>query len=68
MSPYFSEANYAFKLGKPIIPVKVEEDYDGDGWLEILLAMRKYTMAYTDGMLKTNMRELIKELEAVKKV
>ena len=67
MSSYFSEATYAFQLGKPIIPVKVEEDYDADGWIGILLAGRKYTKAYTNDMLKANMPELFKELEAIEK-
>ena len=53
---------------KPIIPVKLEKDYKADGWLGIILAGRKYIRAYTSDMLKANMPELIKELEAFKKV
>ncbi len=59
-----SEAKYAMDRRKPIIPVKVEEDYDADGWLGFILAGRKYIKAHTDDMLKANMPELIKQLEA----
>lgn len=36
------EAEYARKLGKNLIPIKVESKYNPDGWLGILLGEKKY--------------------------
>ena len=42
-SPYCRlEAEYAIKLNKPIIPLIVQSDYKPDGWLGIILGMKKY--------------------------
>ncbi len=60
-----TEANYAFKLKKPIIPVKMEEGYEADGWLGIITGMNKYTEAYSDEMMESNFTQLLKELETV---
>lgn len=37
-----SEANYAFKRKKHIIPIKMTEDYTVDGWLNVILGSRMY--------------------------
>ena len=33
----FSEAEYAFRLKKPIIPLNMETGYRPDGWLGLLI-------------------------------
>ena len=57
-----SEAKYAFKCKKPIIPIKVEEDYEADGWLGILTATKMYIKAYNDDVLGKDMLQLLREL------
>ena len=37
-----SEAEYAFKRKKHIIPVKITEEYIPDGWLGFILGTRMY--------------------------
>ena len=32
-----TEAEYAFKLKKPLIPIRVEPNYEPDGWLGEIL-------------------------------
>ena len=59
---FISEAKYAFKCKKPIIPIKVEEDYEADGWLGILTATKKYIRAYDDDVLDKDMLQLLREL------
>ncbi|XP_072016552.1 uncharacterized protein [Amphiura filiformis] len=63
-----AEANYAFKLHKPIIPVQVEEAYDADGWLGLLTGMYIYVKAYSDEVMEENWPHLLRELENVRKV
>ncbi len=64
---YFSEANYAFKLRKPIIPLKMESDYDADGWLGIVAGMDMYINAHSDTVMEKNFPNLLKELENVQR-
>ena len=37
-----SEADYAFKRKKHIIPIKMVEDYTADGWLNVIQGSRMY--------------------------
>lgn len=57
------EAEYAFRQEKPIIPIRVEKNYQADGWLGILLG----TKFYVDCPMEQNLDEalpiLIKQLE-----
>ena len=39
---FIAEANYAYKLKRPIIPLLMEEGYDPDGWLGIILGTKLY--------------------------
>ncbi|XP_072020743.1 uncharacterized protein [Amphiura filiformis] len=53
-----SEAQYAHKLKRPIIPLLMEEGYDPDGWLGFILGTKLYykfccdTETDVDGLLK----------------
>lgn len=37
-----SEAEYCFKLRKPVIPLKMDSDYDADGWLGLMTGSQKF--------------------------
>ncbi|XP_022095179.1 uncharacterized protein LOC110981688 [Acanthaster planci] len=37
-----TEAEYTYKLQKPIIPLRLQEDYDPDGWLGIMIGAKLY--------------------------
>jgi len=37
-----TEAEYAYKLKKPIVPLLLEKNYEPDGWLGALLGMKLY--------------------------
>ena len=58
----FSEATYAVELGKPIIPLRIEEFYKVDGWLSTLISTRQLFKAYSDDALEEDIEELIEEL------
>ncbi|XP_072014355.1 uncharacterized protein [Amphiura filiformis] len=60
-----AEVKYAFKLQKPIIPVKVEKYYEPDGWLGIVAAMDLYIKAYSDDVLEDSWSQLFGELENI---
>ncbi|XP_072047559.1 uncharacterized protein [Amphiura filiformis] len=62
-----AEANYAFKLKKPIIPVKVEKDYEADGWLGIVIGTSLYFNAYSDDVMEKTWPQLLRQLESVAK-
>ncbi|XP_072031839.1 uncharacterized protein [Amphiura filiformis] len=57
-----TEASYAYKLKKPIVPLLVEPDYDPDGWLGALAGMLLYYRAHSDEALNTDLNSLVKEL------
>ena len=38
----FSEAEYAYKLRKPVIPLLLQSQYKPDGWLGAVLGMKLY--------------------------
>lgn len=59
----FTEASYAYKKKKPIIAVMVEEGYEPDGWLGLLLGMQLYYNAYSNATLKKSMSSIISEIK-----
>ncbi|XP_072044654.1 uncharacterized protein [Amphiura filiformis] len=54
-----SEASYAYKLHKKVIPLLLEKDYTPDGWLGLLQGMDLYYSFYSDDQLKKNMGQLL---------
>ncbi|XP_072020800.1 uncharacterized protein [Amphiura filiformis] len=56
-----SEASYAYKLKKKIIPLLVEKDTP-DGWLGLLQGMDLYYSFHSDDQLKKNMGQLLKAI------
>ncbi|XP_072026498.1 uncharacterized protein [Amphiura filiformis] len=57
-----TEATYAVELGKPTIPLRIEELYKVDGWLASLISTRQQFKAYSDDALEEDIEELIEEL------
>ena len=58
----YLEAEYAFQLKKPIIPLLVEKNYKADGWLDNICG-EKLRIEFTDKELfKNGMNRLIKEI------
>ena len=62
-SPFlFTEASYAYKLDKKIVPLLLEDGYKPDGWLGILQGMDLYYALHSDEQLEQNFGELLKVL------
>eukprot|EP00057_Strongylocentrotus_purpuratus_P003753 XP_003727285.1 PREDICTED: uncharacterized protein LOC100890026 [Strongylocentrotus purpuratus] len=58
-----TEAEYTFKLGKCIIPVMMEEYYQPDGWLGIILGSKLY-MDFSGKLDQTEeMKKLLREVQ-----
>ncbi|OWF46944.1 uncharacterized protein LOC110455013 [Mizuhopecten yessoensis] len=57
-----SEAEYTYKLRKSFIPVCVQEKYEADGWLGMLIGTRLYFDISTEPLFDRQMPNLIKEL------
>ncbi|XP_072050802.1 uncharacterized protein [Amphiura filiformis] len=49
-----TEAEYAYKKKKVIIPLLVEQGYDPDGWLGALQGTKLYYKFFTDDLRKTD--------------
>ena len=60
-----SEAEYAYRLKKPIVPILLQSKYKPDGWLGILLGTKLY-IDFTKSDFESNYKKLVKEIEAVK--
>ena len=57
------EAQYTFRIQKPVIPVRVQEKYRADGWLGFLLASELYFDMCSPDKLDENLPKLIKEIQ-----
>lgn len=57
-----TEAEYAFKLGKDIVPLQLQAGYRPDGWLGILTGAKHYFEFIPDNSFEDKMKELIREL------
>ncbi|XP_072051589.1 uncharacterized protein [Amphiura filiformis] len=55
-----SEARYAYKLNKRVIPLLFQKDYSPDGWLGFLQGMDLYYAFDSDDQINTNMGKLLK--------
>ena len=62
LSSRLPEATYASESEKPIIPLLIEKQYKGDGWLAELMSTLKQFNAYSDDALEEDIEELIEEL------
>ncbi|XP_041468797.1 uncharacterized protein LOC121418766 [Lytechinus variegatus] len=57
-----TEATYAYKLKKPIIPLQLEEGYEGEGWLGALVGTLLYYKMYSNEVIPESFPALIKEI------
>ena len=58
-----TESSYAKKLGKPMISLQMDSEYQLDGWLEKLLGTNRTNHQFcTDDDMDRNLQGLINEL------
>jgi hypothetical protein len=57
-----AEANYAFVRKKKQIPVIVQQNYFGDGWLGMMIANKMYYECYNQEMLQIYFPKLVDEV------
>ncbi|XP_041472786.1 uncharacterized protein LOC121422047 isoform X2 [Lytechinus variegatus] len=57
-----TEAEYTYKLRKPIIPLKMQTGYDPNGWLGAMLGNKFYIQMSTLELVQDNMGLLVREL------
>ncbi len=53
-----TEAEYTYKLQKPIIPLRLQEEYDPDGWLGIMIGTKLYVDFSMSDALEENLKKL----------
>ncbi|XP_072048578.1 uncharacterized protein [Amphiura filiformis] len=53
-----SEATYAYKKKKHVIPLLMEDDYSPEGWLDILIGTKLYYKVSSRGDLQKNLAEI----------
>jgi hypothetical protein len=58
-----SEAEYAYRLKKPFVPIVLQSKYKPDGWLGMLVGARVY-VDFTKKDFLSNMKLLVNEIEA----
>ncbi|XP_072051354.1 uncharacterized protein [Amphiura filiformis] len=54
-----SEAEYAYKLKKAVIPLLIEDGYQPDGWLGLLQGTKLYYNFSSDALVKTELPRLV---------
>lgn len=59
-----SEAEYAHRLDKPLLPILLQSKYRPDGWLGLLLGTRFY-VDFTKRDFQTNSKKLLEEIQAM---
>ncbi|XP_072030884.1 uncharacterized protein [Amphiura filiformis] len=57
-----TEASYAYKQNKTIVPLLVEDDYKADGWLGALVGMLKYYKFVADTEVDSSLPPLLQEI------
>ncbi|XP_033102508.1 uncharacterized protein LOC117105466 [Anneissia japonica] len=57
-----TEATYAYKQNKPIIPLMVEENYVPDGWLGALIGTLIYFPLFDDSKLDKEFQRIVSEI------
>ncbi|XP_072022260.1 uncharacterized protein [Amphiura filiformis] len=58
-----TEAEYAYKLKKKVIPLLVQQDYTPDGWLGALQGMQLYYKFLSEDLTQTDLASLLTALE-----
>ncbi|XP_077984518.1 uncharacterized protein LOC144439125 isoform X2 [Glandiceps talaboti] len=60
-------AEYAYKMKKTIIPVKMQQNYEQVGWLGILIGTKLYFDFTTNDAMQRNFSELVREIRRLGK-
>jgi len=63
-----TEAEYAYKLKKPIVPLLLEKNYTPDGWLGALLGLSLYVDISASYSIDTKYHEITKQIDSYKPV
>ena len=58
-----SEAAYAYKLKRHVIPLMVGDAYEPDGWLALMIGTQEYLRFYSANDTECNMPLLIAAIE-----
>ena len=59
---YVTEAEYTYRLRKPVVPLVLQPGYDPDGWLGALVGSRLHYDFSSAELLPTELPKLIREL------
>ena len=62
---FITEAEYAYRLRKNVIPLLVEDGYQPDGWLGVLQGTRLYYNFYSDAVMKSELPRLLAAIKGV---
>ena len=57
-----SEASYAFKKRKIIIPLQLEADYEPEGWLGTIVGMKLYYKCHTKQTIDSSIPKILTAL------
>jgi len=63
-----TEAEYAYKLKKPIVPLLLERNYKPDGWLGALLGLSLYVDISVSYSIDTKYVEIVKQIDSYKPI
>jgi len=61
-NPSRTEAEYSYKLNKPIVPLLVEKNYKPDGWLGALVGMQLYVDVSSSPSIDSKFPEILKQV------
>ena len=62
----FTEAQYAYKRKRPVIPLLVQDGYDPDGWLGLIVGTKLYYKFCSDK--DTDVEGLLKGIREIGKI
>ncbi|XP_078483665.1 uncharacterized protein LOC100182841 [Ciona intestinalis] len=63
-NPCRTEAEYAYKLQKPIVPLLLDESYKPDGWLGALVGMQIYFNFSDANLFEANCPKMLKTISS----
>ena len=63
----FSEAKYAYSKDVPIIPIKVNADFEPCGWLGALVGTSMYYVVGSEESLQKNFPNLLRAIKKIKR-
>ena len=61
----FSEAEYTYKLRKTVVPLRLENKYNPDGWLGIMIGTKLWFDFSVQNKFEASLQGLIKEIRSM---